>query len=64
MDRAREEEKRNLAQWEEHKQPLSYNEIHKDPDQKMVGHSSRTLRQEDFELIKTLGTGAERSRSG
>lgn len=28
-----------------------------DPEQKLVGHSSRSLRLEDFELMKTLGTG-------
>lgn len=54
----REDEKHQLMQWEEQKQPLSPNEVHQDPEKKVVGHSSRVLRQEDFELIKTLGTGA------
>lgn len=58
MDRPREEEKRTLAQWEQQKGTLSPDEIHKDPEQKVVGHSSKVLREEDFELIKTLGTGA------
>ncbi|KAF2276293.1 serine/threonine-protein kinase YPK2/YKR2 [Westerdykella ornata] len=53
----REDEKQKVAQWVDQKQPLSPNEIHQDPDKKVVGHSSRVLRQEDFELIKTLGTG-------
>ncbi|KAF1840081.1 Pkinase-domain-containing protein [Cucurbitaria berberidis CBS 394.84] len=57
MDRPREEEKRTLAQWEDHKRTLSPDEIDKDPEKKVVGHSSKVLRQEDFELIKTLGTG-------
>jgi protein kinase A len=57
MDRPREEEKRTLAEWEERKTTLSPDEIDKDPAQKVVGHSSKVLREEDFELIKTLGTG-------
>ncbi|KAF1919386.1 kinase-like domain-containing protein [Ampelomyces quisqualis] len=57
MDRPREEEKRTLAQWEDTKHPLSPDEIDIDPDKKVVGHSSKVLREEDFELIKTLGTG-------
>lgn len=57
MDKPREEEKRTLAQWEDHRHTLSPDEIDKDPEQKAVGHSSKVLRQEDFELIKTLGTG-------
>jgi len=60
MDRPREEEKRTLAEWEERKQALSPDEIDKDPEKKIVGHSSKVLREEDFELIKTLGTGAPR----
>jgi protein kinase A len=57
MDRPREEEKHTLAQWEDHKRILSPDEIERDPQTKPVGHSSKVLRQEDFELIKTLGTG-------
>ena len=59
MDRPREEEKQTLAQWEDHKRTLSPDEIDKDPEKKVVGHSSKVLREEDFELIKTLGTGAQ-----
>lgn len=58
MERAREEEKRTLAQWEEQKHPLNPDQVDQDPELKMVGHSSNVLRQDDFELIKTLGTGA------
>jgi hypothetical protein len=58
MDRPREEEKRTLAEWESRKSTLSPDEIDKDPEKKVVGHSSKVLREEDFELIKTLGTGA------
>lgn len=58
MDRPRELEKQTLAQWEDRKQALTPDEIDKDPDKKVVGHSSKVLREEDFELVKTLGTGA------
>lgn len=54
---AREEEKQKLAEWEADKRPLEPSEIHVDPQKKPVGHSSKVLRKEDFELIKTLGTG-------
>lgn len=64
MERPREEEKRSLAQWEDQKRTLSPDEIDKDPDNKVVGHSSKVLREEDFELIKTLGTGAHQSAVG
>lgn len=60
MDRARADEKRTLAHWEERKEPLTPGEIQADPGRKLVGHSSDVLRQDDFELIKTLGTGAEK----
>ncbi|CZT20689.1 probable cAMP-dependent protein kinase catalytic subunit (PKA) [Ramularia collo-cygni] len=54
---AREEEKQKLSEWEAEKRPLEPSEIVVDPQQKPVGHSSKLLRKEDFELIKTLGTG-------
>lgn len=57
MERTRDEEKHTLAQWGERQAPLEPGQIDKNPDQKMVGHSSHVLRKEDFELIKTLGTG-------
>ncbi|KAH9874282.1 hypothetical protein IAQ61_004913 [Plenodomus lingam] len=57
MERPREEEKQTLAQWEARKRTMSPDEIDVDPSQKAVGHSSKVLREEDFELIKTLGTG-------
>ena len=64
MDRARDEEKRSLAQWQDLKTPLEPGQIDEDPDRKMVGHSSDVLRQDDFELIKTLGTGAHKPALG
>ncbi|KAF2454022.1 kinase-like domain-containing protein [Lineolata rhizophorae] len=54
---AREREKQQLIQWETQREPLTPSEILIEPDQKVVGHSSKYLRCEDFELIKTLGTG-------
>jgi protein kinase A len=60
MERARDDEKHTIAQWGEQKPPLDPGMVDADPDRKMVGHSSSVLRQEDFELIKTLGTGAQR----
>ncbi|KAI6946446.1 Pkinase-domain-containing protein, partial [Hortaea werneckii] len=54
---AREEEKRKLAEWESKKEPLEPSDITIDPQRKLVGHSSKVLRKEDFELLKTLGTG-------
>lgn len=59
MERARDDEKHSIALWGEQKRPLEPGMIDEDPDRKMVGHSSNVLRQEDFELIKTLGTGAQ-----
>ncbi|KAI7361148.1 Pkinase-domain-containing protein [Hortaea werneckii] len=54
---AREEERRKLAEWEAKKEPLEPSDITIDPQRKVVGHSSKVLRKEDFELLKTLGTG-------
>jgi protein kinase A len=56
--RAREEEKHFISSWEGNKHPLSPSQVASDPEKKKIGHSSRHLRLEDFELIKTLGTGA------
>jgi len=57
VERTRDEEKHALAQWGEHTRTLEPGQIAVDPDKKTVGHSSNVLRQEDFELVKTLGTG-------
>ena len=54
---AREEEKQRLTEWENEKRTLEPNEVAANPSKKPVGHSSKYLRKEDFELIKTLGTG-------
>lgn len=57
-DRVREDEKHTLAHWAHSKKPLEPSQIEGDPSHKVVGHSSHVLRKDDFELIKTLGTGA------
>lgn len=54
---AHDEEMDFISQWEEDKEPLEPSQITLEPAQKKVGHSSRHLRLDDFELIKTLGTG-------
>jgi protein kinase A len=54
---AREEEKARLCSWQADTKPLEVSEIIVDPQTKPVGHSSKLLRKDDFELIKTLGTG-------
>lgn len=53
----REEEKQKLADWDPEKRTLDFNEIATSPSKKPVGQSSKYLRKEDFDLIKTLGTG-------
>jgi len=55
--RARDAEKDRLAAWEADKRTLEYDQILVDPNRKPVGHSSKVLRREDFDLMKTLGTG-------
>ena len=52
-----EKEKRFVSQYEDNKRPLSPNSIAKDPRNKELGCASRQLKVNDFELVKTLGTG-------
>lgn len=52
-----ENEKQRLSEWEADKRPLEPDEIVVDPQHKPVGHSSKHLRRDDFDLVKTLGTG-------
>jgi hypothetical protein len=59
MERALADEKRSLAHWEDQKRPLTPGQIDVDPEEKPVGHSSKLLDQDSFELVKTLGTGAQ-----
>ncbi|GAM82770.1 hypothetical protein ANO11243_007560 [Dothideomycetidae sp. 11243] len=53
----RENERRRLCEWDAEKRPLDYDQIMVEPSKKPVGHSSKVMRTEDFDLIKTLGTG-------
>ncbi len=53
----RQEEKEKIAHWEERKATLSPDDAASDPNDKALGQSSKQLRGEDFELLKTLGTG-------
>jgi hypothetical protein len=53
----REEERRSLAHWDKNQEPLSPEALTKRPENKHVGHSAGSLRIDDFELLKTLGTG-------
>jgi protein kinase A len=53
----REDEKQKLAEWEAEKRPLEPDQVAENPNKKPVGHSSKYLKKDDFELIKTLGTG-------
>jgi hypothetical protein len=55
--KSREEEKQLLSRWQELKRPLSPSQVAEEPDRKMLGHSAKYLHVEDFELLKTLGTG-------
>ena len=58
-EKKKQEEKNLICHWESDSQktPLSPSQIAKDPSEKLVGHSSKVLRKDDFKLIKTIGTG-------
>ncbi|KAF2431023.1 Pkinase-domain-containing protein [Tothia fuscella] len=53
---AHEDEKRFITEWDEGDQ-MTPQQIAEDPEKKRVGASARFLRLDDFELVKTLGTG-------
>lgn len=53
----REDEKAFVAQFDNDPRPLSPKLIAEDPKNKKLGMSSKNLRLQDFELLKTLGTG-------
>lgn len=59
FQRKKEEEKHMICVFEEKnaKEPLSPNQVMKDPSEKQVGHKSNYLRRSDFKVIKTIGTG-------
>ena len=52
-----EHEKKQILHWEADKHTLAPEEIVKRGEDKHVGWSSHRLRLDDFELLKTLGTG-------
>jgi type IV secretory pathway VirB9-like protein len=52
-----EEEKRQILSWENEKHALRPEDIVKRGEDKHVGFSSERLRCDDFDLLKTLGTG-------
>jgi len=52
-----EKERQFVAQFSERKEPLPPSEIAQDPQNKALGGSSSQLRLDDFELLKTIGTG-------
>ena len=53
-----EQEKHFIAEFAEQQTPLPPEQVQKDPRNKELGRSSRGLSVEDFELVRTLGTGA------
>ena len=52
-------EKQFVAEFESNKDPPSPAQVGEDSRSKQLGVSSRQLRLQDFELLKTLGTGAK-----
>ena len=54
----REREKHFVAQFSDQQHPLPPEEITQDSRNKELGGSSRGLSVHDFELVRTLGTGA------
>jgi len=52
------QEKQFVAHFSEQSHPLPPEEVQQDPRNKDLGRSSRALSVHDFELVRTLGTGA------
>lgn len=50
-------EKQSIAEYYDNARPLPPDQIAESPRNKELATSSRNLRIQDFELIKTLGTG-------
>ena len=50
-------ERNDVIHWSQGNGALRPEEIAKDPDEKCIGHSARHLACDDFEFIRTLGTG-------
>lgn len=59
-EKDREQEKHRIAKMADDFKSIGAMEVEdimQDPREKVVGHSSQTLRCKDFDLVKTLGTG-------
>lgn len=54
---AHDQERKRISELHDKTQPMSPEDVHMDPENKHVGHSTRNLSLDDFELITTLGTG-------
>jgi protein kinase A len=52
-----EQEKQFIAEFAEQEHPLPPEEVQQDPRNKELGKSSKGLGIDDFELVRTLGTG-------
>jgi len=52
-------EKQFLVRWDDERRALEPDEITEQEDRKRLGHSSSYLTPNDFQFIKTLGTGTE-----
>ena len=52
-----EQEKEFIADFAEQQHPLPPEEVQQDPRNKELGRSSSGLSVDDFELVRTLGTG-------
>ena len=55
-------EREFVAHYKDYVEVLSEAQIAQEPKDKELGKTSSTLKHDDFELIKTLGTGMHRSR--
>jgi protein kinase A len=53
-----EQEKHFIAAFSDQQQSLAPEEVQQDPRNKELGKSSKGLSVKDFELVRTLGTGA------
>lgn len=52
-----EQERAFVAHFSDQQRPLAPEEVQQDPRNKDLGRSSRGLSVDDFELVRTLGTG-------
>ena len=50
-------ERNDVVNWSQGNGTLSPEEVARNPNEKCVGHSARHLGRDDFEFIRTIGTG-------